>query len=125
MKPKSPRRAIKTLHHGNMRIARKEAVHVRILAAQYTELAINTLATICGDRAEKSIARIMAAQVLLDRGWGKPTQPVEFEIAKWSDDELRARVQELMGNQVTGELTQETREGITTYVDVELEDTSG
>lgn len=81
---------------GSHRIGRKEAIHVRILASQYTEIAIRTLAEIMQDKGEKSIARILAANALLDRGWGKPTQPLENVVDKMSDEELRERVNNIM-----------------------------
>lgn len=55
----------------------KEVVHVRDLARTYTEEAIRTLAEIMGNGDMKEAARVSAAQALLDRGWGKPAQPVD------------------------------------------------
>jgi hypothetical protein len=54
----------------------KEAVHVRDLARQYTEDAINTLAEIMKDQGQPGAARTAASSALLDRGWGKATQPL-------------------------------------------------
>ncbi len=55
----------------------KEVVHVRDLARTYTDDAIRTLAEIMGNGDMKESARVSAAQALLDRGWGKPTQPID------------------------------------------------
>lgn len=54
----------------------KELGHVRELARKHTEEAIQTLAAIMRDKNENSRARVAAAEAILDRGWGKPTQPV-------------------------------------------------
>lgn len=50
--------------------------HVRDLARANTELAINTLVEIAGDEKTSPAARVSAATSLLDRAWGKPSQPV-------------------------------------------------
>lgn len=54
----------------------KEAVHVREMARQCTAQAIETLKAITL-RGKTDAARVRAAEVLLARGWGQPTQPVE------------------------------------------------
>lgn len=46
-------------------------------ARKHTPLAMRTLAEIAGDVAQPAPARVAAAIALLDRGWGKPTQPTE------------------------------------------------
>lgn len=51
--------------------------HVRDLARAHTEDALNTLVTITQDVTAPQSARVSAAQALLDRGWGKPSQPVD------------------------------------------------
>ncbi len=48
---------------------------VRELARQHTKAAIDRLATIMKKGASEQ-AQIAAASILLDRGWGKPTQPI-------------------------------------------------
>lgn len=83
---------------GRLRIARQEAVHVRILAAQFTEQAIQTLAEIMQDKGAPPVARIVAANALLDRGWGKPAQPIEHVVEQMSDEELRQRVDAIMSH---------------------------
>jgi hypothetical protein len=60
----------------------KEPVHVRDLARQQTDAAIATLVTIMCDKGESGSARARAAEVLLDRGWGKATQPISGEDGK-------------------------------------------
>lgn len=74
---------------------------VRQLARTYTELAINTLAEIC-QSSDRDAARVAAASVLLDRGWGKaqatievtgatggPFPAVKIDLSKLGDDEFR------------------------------------
>lgn len=51
--------------------------NVRELARAHTEDALNTLVTITQDVTAPQSARVSAAQALLDRGWGKPSQPVD------------------------------------------------
>lgn len=53
----------------------KSLTEIRSLARSYTEMAIQTLAGIA-QNGEQEAARVRAAEALLDRGWGKPTQPV-------------------------------------------------
>jgi Family of unknown function (DUF5681) len=50
---------------------------VQDLARQHTSEAINTLAEIMNDEKAQPAQRIVAAQVMLDRGWGKPVQALE------------------------------------------------
>lgn len=52
--------------------------HVRELARQYTEQAIETLAKVM--RSSKSdSAKVAAVNTILERGWGKAPQPVTGE----------------------------------------------
>lgn len=54
----------------------KEIGWVRELARAYTDVAVQTLAQIMQDDKQPAASRVSAAQSLLDRGWGKPSQPV-------------------------------------------------
>ena len=56
----------------------KSITDVRSAARSYTELALHTLVGICKTGKQES-AKAAAAQALLDRGWGKPKQPVGGE----------------------------------------------
>jgi hypothetical protein len=49
----------------------------RQLARIYTVEAIETLVEIMRDNAANHTARVTAAQSLLDRGWGKPSQQLD------------------------------------------------
>lgn len=59
----------------------KADYRIKELAKEKTEIALNTLAHIC-EHGESESARVSAAEALLNRGWGKPTQPVS------GDDEM-------------------------------------
>jgi hypothetical protein len=67
---------------------------VQELARQKSPEAINTLSNIMHDEKAPPAARVAAANALLDRGYGKPTQPISQTLAKdpssISDEELAA-----------------------------------
>jgi hypothetical protein len=70
---------------------------VQELARQQSPEAINTLATIMQDQKAAPAARVAAANSLLDRGYGKPAQPISQTLTKidpttMSDAELAAIV---------------------------------
>lgn len=48
------------------------------LARQHTETAITALVQVC--ESGKPAERVMAATALLERGWGKPAQPIEPNV---------------------------------------------
>lgn len=50
--------------------------HIRELAKEYTEDALDTLVNIML-KSKSDGARIMAANSVLDRAWGKATQPIK------------------------------------------------
>ena len=49
------------------------------LARMHTAEAIATLAEVCNSKGAEPRDRIAAANGLLDRGWGKPTEHVELD----------------------------------------------
>jgi hypothetical protein len=53
---------------------------VRELAREHTETALATLAEISENKKLSPSARVAAATALLDRGYGKPTQPLDHEL---------------------------------------------
>ena len=59
---------------------RKNLGHIESLARSYTDTAIKTLAGIMMEQTSPPMARIVAAKVLLDRGWGKPKQMHHSEV---------------------------------------------
>lgn len=54
----------------------KAPTELRSLARTHTEAAIRTLKAIMNQPKSPAAARVAAAQALLDRGWGKATQPI-------------------------------------------------
>jgi len=51
--------------------------HIRDMARALTEEAIGTAAEIMRNPAETGSARMAAVNAILDRGWGKPSQPLD------------------------------------------------
>jgi len=71
----------------------KTPTDIRSLARSHTSTALKTLAGIMEQADAPPAARVSAAQALLDRGWGKPSQTVDMTVRKQiakelSDDEL-------------------------------------
>ena len=54
----------------------KALTHIRSLARVHTERAVQVLQGIMDHPDSPPAARVAAASQLLDRGWGKPTQPI-------------------------------------------------
>jgi hypothetical protein len=54
----------------------KAPTEIRSLARAHTATAINTLVGIMNQDEAPPAARVSAASAILDRGWGKPTQPI-------------------------------------------------
>lgn len=61
---------------------------IRDIARQHTMLAINTLVEIAAN-GKKEHARVLAANALPDRGWGKPIIPFIYERHVTNLDEGR------------------------------------
>src|SRR6476620_448822 len=75
----------------------KVLADVQGLAREKSPEAINILANVMRDEKAPPAARVAAANALLDRGYGKPTQPISQTVAKvdpstLSDEELAAIV---------------------------------
>lgn len=73
----------------------KTPADIRSLARNHTAKALSTLASIMNASDAPHSARVMAAQALLDRGWGKATQVIEATInnadaSRVTDAELAA-----------------------------------
>ena len=54
----------------------KAPAQIRSLARAHTETALKVLAGIMNQEDCPAAARVSAATAILDRGWGKPTQPI-------------------------------------------------
>jgi hypothetical protein len=57
----------------------KTPTDIRSLARSHTEKAINVLVGIMNQSEAPQAARVSAANSILDRGWGKPAQPLTGE----------------------------------------------
>jgi Family of unknown function (DUF5681) len=64
--------------------ARGVAADVKAAARELTLDAMDTLKLVMKDPKAPPAARVGAATAILDRGWGKPTQPVDANI-HWTD----------------------------------------
>ena len=78
----------------------KAVVEVVELARTHTVAAISTLAEVAANHKAPPAARVAAASVLLDRGWGKAPQTVEHTgTVKFEDmtpEQRTGRIAELM-----------------------------
>ena len=54
----------------------KTPTQIRSLARGHTETAINVLVGIMNKETAPEASRVAAANAILDRGWGKPSQPL-------------------------------------------------
>ena len=55
----------------------KTIVEIRSLARGHTRTAVNVLVGVMRNKDATPAARVSAANAILDRGWGKATQPLE------------------------------------------------
>ncbi len=55
----------------------KASARVRDAAREHTESAIEVLVSIMTNTDAATAARVAAASAILDRGYGKPTQPID------------------------------------------------
>lgn len=62
----------------------KSTADVKALAEPYGPEAIETLAAVMRDTTQPAAARIAAADKLLDRGYGKPKQPIDHQSSDGS-----------------------------------------
>jgi len=80
---------------GNPKGKAKAIIEVAAAARERTLEAIETLTTIMRDKKATASARVTAANVLLERGWGKAPQSISIkrnpgEMGAMTDDELFA-----------------------------------
>jgi hypothetical protein len=54
----------------------KTVTEIRSLARSYTRTALNVLVGVMRSKDATAAAKVSAANAILDRGWGKATQPV-------------------------------------------------
>jgi hypothetical protein len=55
----------------------KTITEIRSLARSHTRSALNVLVGVMRSKDATAAARVSAANAILDRGWGKATQPIE------------------------------------------------
>ena len=55
----------------------KSLTEIRVLARNHTRTAVSVLIRIMRSSDATPAARVSAANAILDRGWGKATQPLE------------------------------------------------
>ena len=55
----------------------KSLTEIRLLARSHTRTAVSVLIRIMRSKDATPAARVSAANAILDRGWGKATQPLE------------------------------------------------
>ena len=59
----------------------KAVTEIRSLARSHTRTALNVLVAVMRNTKATPPARVAAANAILDRGWGKPTQSLSNENA--------------------------------------------
>jgi hypothetical protein len=64
------------------------------IARKHTVTAVNALARIAKDPEQDPRARVAAAQVILDRGYGKATEKVDVSLTTVPTEELERQVLE-------------------------------
>jgi hypothetical protein len=81
-------------------VPNKATAAVREIAQQFTLEAVEALAAVMRDASAPHAARVSAATALLDRGHGRPTQPVagdnEMAPITLSLEERQRRTQEIL-----------------------------
>jgi len=73
---------------------------VQLLARENTKEAIVTLRSVMADAKAPHSARVAAANSILDRGYGRPSQTINQSVVKkpvdqMTDEELIARIREI------------------------------
>ncbi|WP_375304964.1 hypothetical protein WI560_22810 [Bradyrhizobium sp. A11] len=63
-------------------LKQRTLTEIKSLARTHTNVAVKTLVQVMRDKEAPAHARIMAANAILDRGWGKPLQPIASEDGK-------------------------------------------
>lgn len=69
---------------GRPRAVMANGMTLREMAREHTETALNALVAVIQDKEAGASAVVAASTALLDRGWGKPTQPIS------GDDDMPA-----------------------------------
>lgn len=68
-------------------VPNKATADIRDAAREYTAQALQTLVDVMSDAKQPGPARVAASNAILDRGFGKPTQPLEhsgeMDLRSW------------------------------------------
>ncbi len=83
---KAPRTAWKPGQSGNPGGRPKEVAEVKTLARQHTQEALKTLAKLMKSGTPDR-TRVAAAEAILDRAWGRPTQAIDHGVS--NDQEFK------------------------------------
>jgi hypothetical protein len=76
---------------GNLAGRPRVIADVRELARQHTQEAVGVLKRIMYDPKAAAAARVSAANAILDRGWGKPRQPIDASVETMSPEVVKQR----------------------------------
>ena len=74
---------------------RKIVADARLLARSHGVEAVETLVAIMNDQAAPDMARIIAANAILDRGWGRPPQALQVYDIDVQPEEREESAREL------------------------------
>ncbi len=83
---KAPRTAWKPGQSGNPGGRPKEVAEVKALACKHTQEALETLAKLMKSGTPDR-TRVAAAEAILDRAWGRPTQAIDHDVS--NDQEFK------------------------------------
>ena len=79
---------------------RKIEADARLLARSYGVGAVENLVAIMNDQAAPHMARIIAANAILDRGWGRPPIAVEMYEAEAKPEERAEAAREFIASKL-------------------------
>ncbi|MCH7805308.1 MAG: hypothetical protein IH937_14660 [Acidobacteria bacterium] len=90
-KRKAPRTAWKPGQSGNPGGRPKELAQVKALARQHTQEALETLAKLMKSGSPDR-TKVAAAEAILDRAWGRPTQAIDHGVSDGQDFEFTINI---------------------------------
>jgi Family of unknown function (DUF5681) len=85
-RPKILKEAIKQADAEAVAQAKQIISDVKLAARELTQEAIETLKTAMSAVEAPMAARVNAAQIILDRGWGKPKETVDMTVRQTLED---------------------------------------
>jgi hypothetical protein len=84
------------------RYSSKEIIHLESLARAHTEVALQTICGLCVN-GKKEEVRLHAADLLLDRGWGKSAQVQKVIGGDEGDNAIQIVIRDLMAERLAME----------------------